>query len=109
MIRHAVDDAMKELPVQDKQLVKLAYFGGLSNREIAAVIIVAQPAAPTRPAAPAPKPVPVHAARTEPVQVAPPKAMSSIPDAKALQQKVSVPQVQVPKVDLPLQLPPLPR
>jgi hypothetical protein len=35
MIRHAVDDAMRALPVQDKQLVKLAYFGGLSNREIA--------------------------------------------------------------------------
>jgi hypothetical protein len=35
MIRHAVDDAMRALPVEDKQLVKLAYFGGLSNREIA--------------------------------------------------------------------------
>lgn len=35
MIRHAVDDAMRALPVQDKQLVKLAYFGGMSNREIA--------------------------------------------------------------------------
>jgi RNA polymerase sigma factor (sigma-70 family) len=35
MIRHAVDDALRALPAQDKQLVKLAYFGGLSNREIA--------------------------------------------------------------------------
>lgn len=38
MIRHAVDDAMRALPVQDKQMVKLAYFGGLSNREIAKTI-----------------------------------------------------------------------
>jgi Sigma-70, region 4 len=35
MIRHAVDDAMRSLPAQDKQAVKLAYFGGYSNREIA--------------------------------------------------------------------------
>jgi RNA polymerase sigma factor (sigma-70 family) len=35
MIRHAVDDAMRSLPVQDKQVVKLAYFGGYSNRQIA--------------------------------------------------------------------------
>lgn len=35
MIRHAVDDAMRALPVEEKQMVKLAYFGGLSNREIA--------------------------------------------------------------------------
>jgi hypothetical protein len=35
MIRHAVDEALRALPSQDKQLVKLAYFGGLSNREIA--------------------------------------------------------------------------
>src|SRR5919109_219279 len=35
MIRHAVDDAMRSLPTQDKQVVKLAYFGGYSNREIA--------------------------------------------------------------------------
>jgi hypothetical protein len=35
MIRHAVDDAMRSLPPQDKQVVKLAYFGGYSNREIA--------------------------------------------------------------------------
>lgn len=38
MIRHAVDEAMRELPVQDKQVVKLAYFGGFSNREIAEAI-----------------------------------------------------------------------
>src|ERR1700745_88047 len=35
MIRHAVDDAMRSLPAQDNQVVKLAYFGGYSNREIA--------------------------------------------------------------------------
>lgn len=35
MIRHAVDDAMRSLPEQDKKVVKLAYFGGYSNREIA--------------------------------------------------------------------------
>jgi hypothetical protein len=35
MIRHAVDEAMRALPAQDNDLVKLAYFGGLSNREIA--------------------------------------------------------------------------
>ena len=35
MIRHAVDEAMRALPPQDKQAVKLAYFGGYSNREIA--------------------------------------------------------------------------
>src|SRR5207302_6384554 len=35
MIRHAVDEAMRSLPSQDKHVVTLAYFGGLSNREIA--------------------------------------------------------------------------
>jgi RNA polymerase sigma-70 factor (ECF subfamily) len=35
MIRHAVDEAIRRLPSQDKQAVKLAYFGGYSNREIA--------------------------------------------------------------------------
>jgi hypothetical protein len=35
MIRHAVDDAMGSLVAQDRQVVKLAYFGGYSNREIA--------------------------------------------------------------------------
>ncbi len=172
MIRHAVDDAMRALPVEDKQLVKLAYFGGLSNREIAesigmtqatvqrrlrraidaisdyiergrsfgrrafyaltiwlcgrwigdathqavqaaavvsaAAIIVAQPAAPPRPAAPAPKPIPVHAARTAPVEVAPRNPTLSITDGKVLQQKVPVPPVQPPKVDLPVTLPQLP-
>jgi len=38
MIRHAVDDAMRSLPAQDNQVVKLAYFGGYSNREIAAKV-----------------------------------------------------------------------
>ena len=36
MIRQTVDDAMRSLPAQDNQVVKLAYFGGYSNREIAA-------------------------------------------------------------------------
>src|SRR5256886_11643849 len=35
MIRHAVDDALRSLPSEDKQVVTLAYFGGFSNREIA--------------------------------------------------------------------------
>jgi len=35
MIRHAVDDAIRTLPTQDKHVVKLAYFGGYSNRAIA--------------------------------------------------------------------------
>jgi len=35
MVRHAVDEAMRSLPAQDNQVVKLAYFGGYSNREIA--------------------------------------------------------------------------
>src|SRR5690242_16272698 len=38
MIRHAVDEAMGSLPAQDNQVVKLAYFGGYSNREIAAKV-----------------------------------------------------------------------
>ena len=177
MIRHAVDDAMRTLPVQEKQMVKLAYFGGLSNREIAgeiglteatvqrrlrravdaiseyiergrsfgrrafyalslwlcgrwigdaahqavqsaavmtaAVIIVAQPAAPFKPANPASKPTPVHAtaAPAAPAandRVAPPKPAPSTQDLKALQQTVPVPSVQAPKVELPVTLPPLP-
>ena len=42
MIRHAVDDAMRALPSQDKVMVKLAYFGGFSNREIAKEIGVTE-------------------------------------------------------------------
>jgi len=38
MVRHAVDDSMQSLPKEDTQVVKLAYFGGYSNREIAAVV-----------------------------------------------------------------------
>jgi RNA polymerase sigma factor (sigma-70 family) len=38
MVRHAVDDAMQALPEEDHHVVKLAYFGGYSNREIAAVV-----------------------------------------------------------------------
>jgi RNA polymerase sigma factor (sigma-70 family) len=35
MIRHAVDEAIRSLPQQETRVVKLAYFGGYSNREIA--------------------------------------------------------------------------
>jgi Sigma-70, region 4 len=35
MVRQAVGDAMQTLSYRDSQLVKLAYFSGLSNREIA--------------------------------------------------------------------------
>jgi len=35
MVRQSVGEAMRELPYRDAQLVKLAYFGGMSNREIA--------------------------------------------------------------------------
>jgi RNA polymerase sigma factor (sigma-70 family) len=35
LVRLSVDEAMNELPADQKQAVKLAYFGGLTNREIA--------------------------------------------------------------------------
>lgn len=35
MVRHAVEDAMRSLPPEDTRVLKLAYFGGYSNREIA--------------------------------------------------------------------------
>lgn len=35
MARQAVDEALHKLPAKEKQVVKLAYFGGLTNREIA--------------------------------------------------------------------------
>ncbi|TMF66001.1 MAG: sigma-70 family RNA polymerase sigma factor [Chloroflexi bacterium] len=35
MVRQSVGEAMRELPYRDSQLIKLAYFGGMSNREIA--------------------------------------------------------------------------
>lgn len=38
MVRHAVDDAIRSLPSEDKTLIKLAYFGGYSNRKIAAEV-----------------------------------------------------------------------
>jgi len=38
MIRHAVDEAIRSLPQEDKEVIKLAYFGGYSNREIASQI-----------------------------------------------------------------------
>lgn len=36
MIRQSVSEALRTLPSQEAQMVKLAYFGGLSNRQIAA-------------------------------------------------------------------------
>jgi len=177
MIRHSVDEAMRALPNQDTRLVKLAYFGGLSNREIAnavgmteptvqrrlrravdaiseyiergrsfgrrafyalmlwlcgrwigdaahqlvqatavataSVIIVAQPAAPLRPDIVASKATPVHAAAAPAApavydHVAPPKPTPLTRDAKALPPSVPAPVVHVPKVDLPVTLPPLP-
>lgn len=183
MIRHAVDDAMRSLSVQDKQMVKLAYFGNLSNREIAkaigmteatvqrrlrlavdaiseyiergrsfgrrafyaltiwlcgrwigdmsdqalqagavmaaAVIIVAQPAPAAWPAPPGPAPINLQsvpaahvvappAAPATHAQVAPPKPTPSVTDAKALQQKVPAPAIQVPSVNVPVTLPPIP-
>lgn len=35
MIRQSVGEALSTLPAEDRQVVKLAYFGGLTNREIA--------------------------------------------------------------------------
>jgi predicted DNA-binding protein (UPF0251 family) len=35
MVRQAVDDGVRMLPPQQNELIKLAYFGGLSNAEIA--------------------------------------------------------------------------
>jgi RNA polymerase sigma factor (sigma-70 family) len=35
MVRQSVDEALNELPPDHRQVVKLAYIGGLSNREIA--------------------------------------------------------------------------
>jgi RNA polymerase sigma factor (sigma-70 family) len=35
LVRLSIDEAMNELPSDQKQAVKLAYFGGLTNREIA--------------------------------------------------------------------------
>ena len=35
MVRQAVDDGVRMLPPQQRELIKLAYFGGLSNAEIA--------------------------------------------------------------------------
>ncbi|MGH7764211.1 MAG: sigma factor-like helix-turn-helix DNA-binding protein [Candidatus Dormibacteraceae bacterium] len=35
MVRQSVGDALRTLPAEEGQLVKLAYFGGLSNRQLA--------------------------------------------------------------------------
>lgn len=42
MVRHAVDEAMRALPPDDTRVVKLAFFGGYSNREIALQVGVAE-------------------------------------------------------------------
>src|SRR5947208_15992029 len=42
MVRQSVREAMRELPYRDSQLIKLAYFGGMSNREIADHIWMAE-------------------------------------------------------------------
>lgn len=42
MVRHSVDEAMRMLPVEDATVVKLAFFGGYSNREIAVQVGVAE-------------------------------------------------------------------
>jgi hypothetical protein len=47
MIRQAVDEALNTLPSSHKQAVKLAYFGGLTNREIAEHLGVGEAAVKT--------------------------------------------------------------
>ena len=42
MVRQSVGEAMHSMPRQDAQLVKLAYFGGMTNREIAADLDLAE-------------------------------------------------------------------
>lgn len=42
MVRQAVGDAVRSLPQQDSRLVKLAYFGGFSNRQIAGQVGLTQ-------------------------------------------------------------------
>jgi DNA-binding Lrp family transcriptional regulator len=180
MIRHAVDEAMRELPVEEKKMVKLAYFGGMSNREIAdvigvteaavrrrlsravdaisnyiergrtfgrrafyaltlwlcgrwvggatphvvqaamvvsaAAVIVAQPPASVRetPELPQAHSVPhpaapvFNAAPATRDQVAPPRPAPSITDTNPQIPNVGFPAVQIPKVDLPSGVPPLP-
>jgi RNA polymerase sigma factor (sigma-70 family) len=186
MIRHAVDEAMRELPLEEKKMVKLAYFGGMSNREIAeligvteaavrrrlsravdaisdyiergrtfgrrafyaltlwlcgrwvdgathhavqavvvvsaAAVIAAQPAAqvPQTPdippahrapalAAPDPHAEPAtHASPANQNQVAPPRPTPAITETKPPIPKLRLPVVEVPKVDLPRHVAPLP-
>jgi hypothetical protein len=48
MVRHAVDDAMRDLPEKDTHVVKLAYFGGYSNREIASKVGITEAAVERR-------------------------------------------------------------
>ena len=42
MARHAVGEAVRALPAEDERLVKLAYFGGCTNQELAATFGIAQ-------------------------------------------------------------------
>ena len=42
MARQAINEAINELPSQHKEVVKLAYFGGLTNRQIAQMLFVAE-------------------------------------------------------------------
>ncbi len=48
MLRHAIGDAVRELPDEDKNVLKLAYFGGWSNREISAAYGLTQTAVERR-------------------------------------------------------------
>ncbi len=42
MVRHSVDEGMRSLPRSERTMVKLAYFGGFSNHEIAVMLGVAE-------------------------------------------------------------------
>lgn len=48
MYRHAIGDAIETLPDRDEQVLKLAYFGGFSNRDIAAEFGLSEAAVASR-------------------------------------------------------------
>jgi hypothetical protein len=48
MLRHAIGDAVRTLPDEDGRLLKLAYFGGFSNREIARQVGLTEAAVASR-------------------------------------------------------------